>query len=217
VREYGLGITAFALAGLLFLIRDDPWLSCGLIVAGSLAIPFVVSYRQVESDVDRYFLTSYAVLAACAAIGVERTLRLLPARSLFSSWAVGIAGAVFLSLFAAQRLAANTYIFGQHDDYSARRWIAYVRSATPSDAVIIASWNYATPLAYAAYVERSMGRRIVETAWLGEDRDRLDGWMRTLPVYAAQDNPQLDGYVCARVTPVDYGLPTLCRIGRMPR
>lgn len=199
-------------AGLLFIARDDLWLAFSLIIAGGLAIPFAVSYQQVEADIERYFLTSYGVLIACAAVGAERTFKLCMTRLRLPTQSAGALAVLTLLFAASQLFHMNSYIFRQREDYGARRWIERVRSVTPPNALIVAVWPYSTPLAYAAYVEKSLQKRTIENAWVVDDGRYLDGWLRRFPVYVAQDAaPELPGY---RFTPVDQNLPSLYKIER---
>lgn len=76
-------------------------------------------------------------------------------------------------------------------------------SETPENAIVVAEWAYATPLAYAAYVQRSFGGRIVLSAAPGQFADRYPAWLRARPVYVVSFNDalQLPGF---DVSPVGY-------------
>ncbi|MDE2572362.1 MAG: hypothetical protein KGM44_07570, partial [bacterium] len=57
--------------------------------------------------------------------------------------------------------------------------------ATPPNAVVVAPWLDATPLGYAAYVERSMGGRVIVSAWPKEVAAEIPAWREHHPVYVA--------------------------------
>jgi hypothetical protein len=62
--------------------------------------------------------------------------------------------------------------------------------------VVVAEWAYATPLAYAAYVQRRFGERIVVTASPTQFAPLYADWLRTRPVYIVSfdDALALPGY-----------------------
>ena len=58
----------------------------------------------------------------------------------------------------------------------ASRFTADVVRFTPDDALIVASWTYATPLAYAAYVAHTFGKRRLVSGWPNEYGARYGAW-----------------------------------------
>jgi Protein of unknown function (DUF2723) len=206
-RQLSIPVVMIATAGFFVLLSADPWLCLGTVLAGMLSIPFAFSYRA-ESDIDRYFLISYALIAAYAAAGLSRLLHLFFPR--FRTAAI-VLSALVLCFPVAQAVTVNYMtVASAHRAENARTWINRVRAETPSNAIIIAEWGYATPLAYAAYVEHRLGRRIVETAWITDDRKYLARWMAVRPVYVSSRLvPSLSGYVVDRV---DEHLPPLYRL-----
>lgn len=163
-----------ALAGFLVLLRREPWLASSFALAALVPTAFGLAY-SVEADQERYYLISFAIAAvfggyAAAAIArAERSLR--------------IAAAATVAVLAIALLTANRDTFAQWNSPGAEAVISSVLAHTPGNAILIAPWLYATPLAYGAYVERSLGNRIVETAWLVDDAARVPGWTKTRPVY----------------------------------
>lgn len=180
-KESGLVALLAGLAGLVFTAVDAPLLALGVLLGGALAVPFVLNFHA-ESDVARYFLASYVVLAGFAAVGISRL-----AASAFGASDRRIAAAVALvfgiAIWRVASLDAGP-IFALARDESATRYVDRVIARTPPNAVVIASWAYATPLAYAAYVEHRFGARIVETAWIGDDAAFIPIWARDRPVFA---------------------------------
>ena len=52
-------------------------------------------------------------------------------------------------------------IVKRQQDRTALSAIDSVLRLTPPNAIVVADWNFATPLAYAAYVEHRFGRRLI--------------------------------------------------------
>ncbi|MHB8355760.1 MAG: protein O-mannosyl-transferase family [Vulcanimicrobiaceae bacterium] len=163
-----------ALVGLGMLLVRDRLLGIAALLAAWVPTAFAFGYT-VEADRDRYYLTSFAIVALAAGYAVAELLRRRPA------WRG--AAAVALAAMALGQLFVHRDIFGQWNSSGAESVIRTVRQRTPPNAILIAPWIYATPLAYAAYVDRSLGNRIVETAWLEDDASRVPVWAKTRPVY----------------------------------
>jgi 4-amino-4-deoxy-L-arabinose transferase-like glycosyltransferase len=208
-NEYGWIALLGALLGLALLARDEPLLAGGLFLAVALPIPFVLSY-QAESDVERYFLPSFALIAAMAAVGFSRGIALyLRERSALST----ALSTATVGLIAVQIFFANKSTFAQRSDDEAARYVDRVIAQTPDRSIIVANWAFATPLAYAAFVEGRMGKRIIETAWVGDDAAFLPSWLRKWPVYTVVQSgtPEIDGL---NFQDVDQGYPALLRVTR---
>jgi hypothetical protein len=200
-----------AAVGALSLACIDPPLGLGVLLAGLPAVPFVYVYKA-ESDTDRYLLVSYAVIAAFAAVGVSRCSCLLPSRGRMAALGAAL---LLLAFPAAQAVGANrATVLLKHRMINARDWVERVRAETLANAVIIADWTSATPLAYASYVEGSLEQRIVETAWIEDDRSHVERWMRVYPVYVASVVPPfLPGYA---FDVIDSRYPPLYRMRIAP-
>ncbi len=163
-----------ALGGLYVQARRDGWMAAALLAAFILPTAFALAYT-IEADPQRYYLIGFAVAAVLAGCGCSRIGRALP--SLRSTTI-----AAFFVLAIAM-LIANRQTFDQRQSTGAQAVIDTAIKKTPPDAVLISPWTYATPLAYGAYVEHRLGARIVDSAWLAEDAQRVPKWMRTRPVY----------------------------------
>ncbi|HEY5341353.1 MAG TPA: DUF2723 domain-containing protein [Candidatus Aquilonibacter sp.] len=126
-----------------------------------------------ESDVDRYFLPAFILLAAGAGVACARARRLrLP---LLAAVAVMIA-----VLIVTQR-----GFFDQPGDDRALVEADEILHATPPDAIVVATWVMAPPLAYDDYVRHVTADRVILPAWYGDTEDRLADWMRARPVFVA--------------------------------
>src|SRR5581483_8856386 len=119
----------------------------GRLLATALPAVLGVAFAG-EADRERYLLPAFWLLAAFAAAG---------AQMLFRRWS-GFA----LIVLAATIAFANRHIADQRTNVGWPQYVDRVRAATPQGAIIVAEWALATPLAYAAYVERSFDDRIVE-------------------------------------------------------
>jgi len=51
-----------------------------------------------------------------------------------------------------------------------------IAAHTPDGSLFVATWNYATPLAYAAYVAHSFGSRRLIVGWPPDFALQLEGW-----------------------------------------
>lgn len=134
------------------------------LIATSLLIALFTAAFGAETDPDRYYMLPFALMAVFAGLGVSAMLDSIAAASTKRT-SGAIAGAftvAFLVLLLAGVLR-NQDIFGWRQYRWGADYIARVRSHTSRNAIVIAPWVYATPLAYAEYVEGSLGDRIVET------------------------------------------------------
>jgi hypothetical protein len=104
-------------------------------------------------------------------------------RAGFPRWRAGVNVAVALLVIAL--IVQGRVLFGQPHDFRARTEMAEILRSTPDDAIIVSTWVLAPPLAYAAYVERSIGHRTIVPAWYGDTSDLLARWTRTRPVFVA--------------------------------
>lgn len=186
-REFSpIGIVA-ALIGFAVLLRRRTVVACALLPAILLPAAFALAYPPVV-EIERYFFIPMIALALTIGLGISclqpryRNMLRIP---------VAIAAVVLLvTSLPDARLRSGS---------GAEDLIAGVRRLTPSNAIVVADWTRGTALAYAAYVERSMGRRTIEIAWPYQDLRYLPGWMRERPVY----------YVGRAIT---HGRLTLCPV-----
>ncbi len=128
-----------------------------------------------ESDPRRYFIYSFVVAAIFIGEGLCEIARREPRVR-----AIAAAAAVVIALAL---VATNRWVFAQATDESARAIVSQVQERTPTNAIVVANWLDAPPLAYAAYVERSLGRRIVAAAWVGDLGTHARAWLRSRPVF----------------------------------
>jgi hypothetical protein len=181
----------FAAGGLYALARRDAWLAAAMGLAIVIPTAFALAYT-IETDPQRYHLIPFAMMCVLAGYGASETIRALPPLR---------RGALFLLAGnAVALLALNASIFDQRNAKGAQAVISSVVQKTPRNAILIAPWLYATPLAYGAYVEHRLDRRIVISAWLAENAKRVPEWMRTRPVYVVgQIFGEVKGYRLVKV------------------
>jgi hypothetical protein len=188
-----------AIAGMIVMFRRNltrAIIACATMVPSAL---FAFGFGA-ESDVDRYFLPTFILLAV--AVGVLRG-SLRSHLRMTVTLAMGIA---IVYLLVSQR-----HFFDQpHDDRAARDAAEIVR-ATPHDAILVATWVIAPPLAYDDYVLHQTGDRTIVASWYGDQIDRLPQWIAAHPVYVA-GSPQgsVPGYRLER-------MPTHAELYRVER
>jgi hypothetical protein len=151
-----------------------------LLIPLVLITPFAATFSQ-ETDVSRYF--SFPILciwAMCAigvtAIGTFRAYRRVRV----------LAPALPLAVLAYE-LYSGRYSFEQPQEDAGRRYVADVIRSTPRNAIVVAPWVYATPLAYIAYAQRAFGDRILVPSDVGSDAPYLSAWLASRPVYAISE------------------------------
>ncbi|MGH7756376.1 MAG: hypothetical protein ACREM8_08860, partial [Vulcanimicrobiaceae bacterium] len=129
---------------------------------------------------ERYLLLPFWIACVFAAVGAVGLVRIV-----FDRGAARTDLLATLTVFAAALTIgwSNRGLLALRHDDAAARLVDTVRRVTPANAIVIASWSYATPLAYAEYVEHAFGTRIIETAWVGDDRTNLARWAKLRPVY----------------------------------
>lgn len=202
-REFTAFGVLLAAGGLVALVRRDRWLGISLILAAAAPAIFAFGY-PTEADTERYYLVTFIVAAIAAGYCAEAVSRSLPALT-------GISRLVMPAI-AASLVIVNRGTFEQPRSTGAAEVIQSVVAHTPDGAVLLAPWIDSTALAYAAYVDRSLGKRIVDSAWLSDRADRVPGWIaRGLKVYVVGEVfGDVPGYKLVKIA----GSPDVYRIVR---
>jgi hypothetical protein len=165
---------------LVALLRAPP-LATGL--ALSAAVPVLLGFAYpIEEDHVRYELVSYVVSAALPAIAMSAIVARTGAR-----WAWPAFGVALLAV-VAMNLRTNADLLG-HKASGADFLIGRVRAFTPPNAIVVAQWAFATPLAYAEFVDRSLGERVVVTGNPDEFREFVPIWTSRRPVVLVTTEP----------------------------
>ena len=200
VEAYGYVGCALAGIGAALLVGRQRAAGPALIIAALLPVPYTESYNELQ-DPSRYYLLTLWCSALAIGAGFEFVADLmgLVPRSIGRFAIAGVLVASFVSA-SPDRLS----YFAQRDNRNAPRYVADVVATTPPDAIIVAEWAYATPLAYAAYVERVLGNRVVVSASPTQFVALYRRWLLTRPVYIVSFNDALaiPGFI---VTPLGTG------------
>jgi hypothetical protein len=170
------------------------------LLAGVLIAQFTAAF-SAETDPDRYYIVSFALLTPFVGIGLCAVLDAVSKR-LTSAAMLAATGAMLVLI--ATGIWRERAIFGWHYDRWGIDYIQRVRADTPDDAVIVAPWVLASPLGYAEYVERSYGDRIIAAGSVDADVGYLRPVLRTRPVYVVLDSQVPSGF---RLRKIDAGDP----------
>jgi hypothetical protein len=192
-----------ALFGAVMVWWRMPLVLAGGLLLGLLPVLFAGAY-PVESEATRYYLPAYFALAAAAGYGVAVLDAGMRGVQRYAALAViGLAWAVLLG----GDVVNSAQLFAQPAERDGREWIERVAAATPAHAIVVAPWNYATTLAYGAYVLHALGDRIVLTADAHEYQSRYRRWLPQRPIVVVSDDPQtFKGF---HVRELDDGSPHL--------
>ena len=191
------GLPVVALIGLAFIAAQSPAIALGLLLAGIVPALFGASY-PAEADPSRYVFALYAVTGLGIAVAADRTVRAFGRER--PAVALGIVAAL-LSAAIVRDAVLGADIVARRGDSDARELGDRVAASTRDGAVVVAVWDWATPLAYKAYVERGLGSRIVVTALPRDYVEQYGRWMRRGQLAIVSDGPpQLHGYRTRRLT-----------------
>jgi hypothetical protein len=192
-----------ALFGGAMLWWRTPLLLAGGIVLGLLPVLFAAAY-PVESEATRYYLPAFFVLATAAGYGVAVIDAGMHGIGRYAALAVvGLAWAVLLR----DDFGASSPLFAQPALHDGHDFIARITATTPLHSIIVAPWNYATTLAYGAYVLHGLDDRIVLTAGPHEFEPRYRRWMLKHPIVVISDDPET--FTAFHVRELDDGSPHL--------
>ena len=174
-----------ALAGIALVVARRPFAGIGLVASAVVPAIFGATY-QAEADPGRYVFALYAVTSVGAAIALDRARRRRGARSRGAMLA--IACGLSIPLFAYDAARAND-IVADRGNTDAAALGDRVADATRDGAVVVAPWNWATPLAYRAYVDRAMGTRVVVCGMPLDYLDEYARWAREHELTIVWDGP----------------------------
>jgi Protein of unknown function (DUF2723) len=187
MKEFGLPALIFTLLGIALVARRQPWIALSLFVICGTCIPYGLLYP--ESDQDRYLLTAYWGVAVFAAVGASRALLAYAGRA-----KVLAQTATLLVLFgsALALFLYNRPMLNQRQDPGSRALIERTVASTPDDAILVANWTYATSLGYAAYVDHTLGHRVVVVAFPADYSYLYPGWLKKNRRIFLVNQPQFD-------------------------
>lgn len=194
--DFPAGLVLVGLLGIAFAAASEPIVVLGLFAAAVVPALFGGSYHA-EADPERYVFMLYALIAFGIAFAADRALRAVVRERVRTASALAVA---LLALAIGANLARGGDILAMRADDDAARLGETVANATRDGAVIVARWDYATPLAYRAYVERAMGSRIVLCAFVEDYTDAFARWAHERQVaVVAEEPPAIDGFRVVRL------------------
>jgi hypothetical protein len=185
------GLLVAALIGLGIIVARAPLIGIGLALAAFVPAVFGASY-QAEADPERYVFALYAVIALGVAVAADRAVRAFGRER--PATAMGVVCALLAAVLVSDA-ARSQDLFAYRADDGASALGERVASATRDGAVVVAPWDWATPLAYRAYVERGLGSRVVVCALPSDHLAEYARWARDRQVTIVWDGvPDLPGY-----------------------
>lgn len=194
------GLIVAALIGLGFVAADAPLIALGLFLAAVIPALFGAAY-PAEADPERYVFMLYAAVALGVAIAADRAVRAFGAPASTVPLAVAC---VLLAAVVARDVVRAGDILAQRNDTGAQELVQRVAASTRDDAIVVAPWDFATPLAYGAYVEGALGGRIVLCALPRDHLREYAVWSRTREVaIVSHGDPDLPGYRTRRLSEGD--------------
>jgi len=171
--EFGIAMLLFATAGFVWLMMRQRRLGAGLVTLLVANLAFAGNYR-IETDALRYALPALWVMVAFAAFGTTWIASaIMRDRSAAAQWIA--AGLLIAALYPGAGAA--------FDDV--RRTVAFndataigadIAAHTPDGTLFVATWNFATPLAYSAYVAHTFGARRLICGWPPDYATQYAGW-----------------------------------------
>jgi hypothetical protein len=203
-KEFTWPTLPFIAAGIGVLFARSRVMGFAFLALLAAGIPFALAY-SIEIDNERYLLFSLFVAALLIALGADGIARKAMPRHR------GIAPAA-VALAAIALLVSNRELFKQRNEHEARAFLDRIVAHTPSNAVIVAPWVYATPMGYASYVEHRFGSRIVVTSELPDLADRYAAWARRRPLYLIDEGAATYSQPSLRLTQMDAAFPRIERV-----
>jgi hypothetical protein len=177
---FGCAGVLLAAVGAFGLVAARPRAGSALVLGALLTVPFTETYTELQ-DPDRYYLFTLWCAAIALGAGFERIVALFRVADARSLGRFGFTAGLVASFVAASP-DREAILNQRHDDW-APSYVEEVKSYTPDNAIVLADWAYSTPLAYAAYVQHSLGHRIVVVSGPQQYVAYVPGWLADRPVY----------------------------------
>jgi 4-amino-4-deoxy-L-arabinose transferase-like glycosyltransferase len=173
--EFSLDMMALAAVGFAYLAMLQRRVAIGFATALVATGAFASNYA-VETDSARYALPSFWILLVCAGCGAHWIVSsIVGARPQLAATLT-----VAMLAIALYPNAGNAYsdVVRANAFNDASALGTEIASRTADGSLIVATWNYATPLAYAAYVTRSLGSRRLLCGWPPDYLLDFESWHR---------------------------------------
>jgi 4-amino-4-deoxy-L-arabinose transferase-like glycosyltransferase len=171
--EFSFDMIVLAAVGFVYLAIVQRRLAVGfatlLVATGAFA-----SNYAVETDSARYALPSFWILVACAGCGAHYIVSLIVGAR--PQLAAGLTVAMLaIALYPNAGLAYSDVVRANAFN-DARSLGSDIARRTADGSLIVATWNYATPLAYASYVAGALGSRRLLCGWPPDYALDYDSW-----------------------------------------
>ncbi len=174
-REYGDVLLALALCGLVPLCTRHRWLAAGLLTTAGLDVSFGANFgAEAEGDPARYALAAFWVVAVSAGAGAWWLASGLAGSARPRVAALGSC-ALLLGGLAQHAGSARVDLAREEQRVDAQPFSTVAESLVVPGSLVIASWTFAAPLAYDAYVARTLHARLL-CAWPNQYPARYAGW-----------------------------------------
>jgi hypothetical protein len=178
-HAYGYAGTLLALGGACLVVLSRRLDGIALVAAALVPVPYTESYSDLQEP-ERYYVLALWCAAILIGIAFERSVALFELRPRSVGW-YGAAACLVASFATCAPERADFPL--QRTDRFGPDFVAEVRSFTPDDAIVLAAWGYATPLAYAAYVDGTLGHRTVVVGGATQYIDYVPRWLGHRPVF----------------------------------
>jgi hypothetical protein len=191
-HAYGYFGALLALGGACLVVLSRRLDGIALVVAALVPVPYTESYSDLQES-ERYYVLALWCAAIVIGIAFERCAALFELRPRSVGW---YAAAVGLAASFATCAPERVNFPLQRSDRFGPDFVGEVRSFTPDDAIVVAAWGYATSLAYAAYVDGTLGHRTVVVGGPTQYLAYVPRWIGRRPVFivAFDSDLQIPGW-----------------------
>jgi hypothetical protein len=193
--QYRWGMLLLAAGGVAALAGADRR-ALSVLAAGTLGgMQFAYVYRH-DAHLDRYVFVSFAVVAALSAAAVRLRVGRLPAAAVRGVVLTALAVLAAFAFAQNRPRAATLYEDGE-------TIVTAVRHDTPDGAIVVAQWNDAAALGYAAFIEHTLGSRVIIAGWPSDYADGYARWAESRPVvlYVSPSAEHWPWYMPVRLAP----------------
>ena len=171
--EFSVDMMGLAAAGFVILAVEQRRLAIGFATLLVASLAFVSNYA-VETDAQRYALPAFWVLVACAACGAHWIVsKIVGPRVQTAGWftAAVLALALYPNALEAYGDVGRSNAFNDASSIGGD-----VAARTADGSLLVATWNFATPLLYARYVDGTLGSRQILCGWPPDYALQYDSW-----------------------------------------
>ena len=176
---YGAFGIILAFVGLARLWSINWRLTSTLLLLALSVVPFSFAYANVEGDPERYRMLSLWLVPIL--MGGAASIRQSAFNQRNSLRASVVC--VLMLVWASETLLNNRVLFEHRNNVGGRTLINEAASHIPTGSVVVTNWLDATSLAYGAYVDRSLEKRVIVAGWFTDYAPYYSSWLRNQRVY----------------------------------